>query len=123
VPTWPTRLTREENRVSTNPLSTVQYLNFVVLTLLRETIARDPVQACAAFGLHRDQLEQLEPLLSPDRIVAAVANGGPECLLTPRGDLVALLSRPVPLVGALASVSPPTAAPRPSAARSAAPLN
>jgi len=109
--------------MSTNPLSQVQYLNFVVLTLLRETIARDPVQACAAFGLHRDQLEQLEPLLSPDRIVAAVANGGPECLLTPRGDLVALLSRPVPLVGALASVSAPNAAPRQSPSRSTAPLN
>ena len=109
--------------MSTNPLSQVQYLNFVVLTLLRETIARDPVQACAAFGLHRDQLEQLEPLLSPDRIVAAVANGGPECLLTPRGDLVALLSRPVPLVGALGSVSAPNAAPRQSPSRSTAPLN
>jgi hypothetical protein len=54
-------------------------------------------------------------------IVAAVANGGPECLLAPRGDLVALLSRPVPLVGALASVSSPTAGPRPSPARSASP--
>lgn len=109
--------------MNANPLSNVQYLNFVVLTLLRETIARDPIQACTAFGLHRDQLTLLEPLLSPDRIVAAVANGGHECLLTPRADLVALLSRPVPLVGALASVSTSPAAGRPPPPRSAAPLN
>lgn len=98
--------------MSANPLSAVQYLNFVVLTLLRDTIARDPIQACAAFGLQREQLAALEPLLSPDRIVAAIANGGHECLLAPRTDLVTLLSRPVPLVGALASVSTPTAAQR-----------
>ena len=109
--------------MSANPLSQVQYLNFVVLTLLRETIARDPIQACAAFGLHREQLAQLEPLLSPDRIVAVVANGAEECLLTPRRDLVALLSKPVPLVGALASVSA-TAVNRPQhATRAAVPLN
>ena len=95
--------------MSANPLSQVQYLNFVVLTLLRDTIARDPIEACTAFGLHRYQLALLEPLLSPDRIVAAVANGGHECLLTLRSDLVALLSKPVPLVGTLASVRAPAA--------------
>ena len=85
-------------------LSEVQYLNLVALTILRDAIARDPIAACTTFGLRRDELEALEPLLAPERILAAVANSGNESLIALREDAATLLSRPAPLVGALAAV-------------------
>lgn len=85
-------------------LSEVQYLNLVALTILHDAILRDPVAACTTFGLHRDELETLEPLLALDRIVAAVVNAGNESLVALREDALTLLSRPAPLVGALSAV-------------------
>jgi hypothetical protein len=90
-------------------LSEVQYLNLIALTVLRDSIVRDPIAACTTFGLHRDQLEALEPLLAPERILAAIANSGHESLIALREDAAALLSRPTPLVGALAAVRQRTA--------------
>ena len=88
-------------------LSEVQYLNLMTLTILHEAIVRDPLEACATFGLRRDQLAHLEPLLAPERILAAVTNAGQESLLALRADAVALLARPTPLLGALLSVRAP----------------
>lgn len=103
--------------MSTTPLSDVQFLNFYVLSILRSAIARDPLSACVIFGLDRDELLRLEPLLSPDRILAAVTSIGDESLVGQlRSDLVSLLSSPLPLLGALATVrSPAVPRPRPTA--------
>jgi hypothetical protein len=90
-------------------LSEVQYLNLVALTILRDAIVRDPIAACMTFGLRREELDALEPLLAPERILAAVANAGKESLIALREDAAALLSRPAPLVGALAAVRQRTA--------------
>lgn len=98
------------------PLSDVQFLNFYVLSILRSAIARDPLSACVTFGLDRDELARLEPLLAPDRILAAVTSIGDESLVAHlRSDIVSLLSSPLPLMGALATVrSAPVSRPRPT---------
>jgi hypothetical protein len=90
--------------MTTVSMSEVQYLNLIALTILHDAIVRDPVAACTTFGLHRDELETLEPLLAPERIVAAVVNAGNESLVSLREDALTLLSRPAPLVGALSAV-------------------
>lgn len=88
-------------------LSEIQYLNLMTLTILHETIARDPIEACTTFGLRSDQLERLKPMLAPERVLAAVANAGQESLLALRADAVTLLARPAPLLAALLSVQSP----------------
>ncbi len=93
--------------MSSVALSEVQYLNLMTLTILHQAIVRDPIEACATFGLRREQLELLEPLLAPERLLAAVTNAGQESLLALRADAVALLARPAPLLGALLSVRAP----------------
>jgi hypothetical protein len=94
--------------MSATPLSEVQFLNFYLLSLLRSSIGRDPIRACTTFEIDREELARLEALLSPDRILAAVASIGDEALVGRlRGDLVPLLSSPLPLMGALATVRTP----------------
>lgn len=86
------------------PLSPVQYLNFLALTLLRESCDQNPIAACATFGITKSQLDRLRPHLSPERLVAAVANSAQESLLSIRPDICGILSSPAPLLGALSAV-------------------
>src|SRR5262245_19668001 len=89
-------------------LSEVQYLNLMTLTILHETIERDPIEACTTLGMLSEPLDRLEPMPAPERILAAGANAGQESLLALRADAVTLLSRPAPLLAALLSVQSPS---------------
>lgn len=90
--------------MSGTSLSPVQYLNFLALTLLRESCDQDPIAACATFGLTKSELDELRPHLSAERLLAAVANSAQESLLCIRPDIREILSCPPPLLGALSAV-------------------
>lgn len=85
-------------------LSPVQYLNFLALTLLRESCDQDPISACATFGLTRSELDALRPHLSAEHLLAAVANSADESLVSLRPDIREILAGPTPLLGALSAV-------------------
>lgn len=84
--------------------NSVQYLNFLALTLLRETADKDPIEACATFGLTKSELDGLRPHLSAERLLAAVANSAQESLLAIRPDIREILCSPLPLLAALSAV-------------------
>lgn len=90
--------------MSDTKLNGVQYLNYLALTLLRDSMDRDPISACAIFGMSKSELDQLRPHLSPERVLATVANSGTESLLIIRPDIIEILSNPLPLLGVLAVV-------------------
>lgn len=83
----------------------VQMLNFLALSLLRDEAERDPISACAKFGLTRKELEDLTPHLSPERVLATVANLSVELLFKVRPNLGKVLAGPPPLMGALLAVN------------------
>lgn len=85
-------------------LNAIQYLNYLALTLLRESCDRDPISACATFGLTKAELNALRPHLSAERVLAAVANTAQESLLSIRPDIREILASPPPLLGALSAV-------------------
>ena len=82
----------------------IQMLNFLTLSLLREEAQQNPVGACAKFGLTKDQLEELVPQLSPERVLATVANLSEDLLISIRPNLGMVLASPPPLMGALFAV-------------------
>lgn len=87
-----------------SPLNSVQYLNFLALTLLREGCDQNPIAACATFGLTKSELDQLRPHLSAEHLLAAVANSAGESLVSLRPDIREILAGPTPLLGALSAV-------------------
>ena len=92
------------------PLTPVQQLNFLALTLLREGCDQNPIAACATFGLTKSELDQLRPHLSAEHLLAAVANSADESLVSLRPDIREILAGPSPLLGALSagrSTQPP----------------
>lgn len=86
------------------PLTPVQQLNFLALTLLREGCDQNPIAACATFGLTKSELDELRPHLVPERLLAAVANAPQESFVALRGDIRELLASPPPLVRALSAL-------------------
>lgn len=97
-------------------LSPIQLCNYMLLNLLRDQANTSPIDACATFGMTKSQLDGIRPHLSPEKLIAAVANVGDSPLFAPRGDLGDILSSPPPLLGTLvasrtgASPSPTTSA-------------
>jgi hypothetical protein len=87
-------------------LSEVQYLNLHALCVLSSMLAGNPVGACATFGVHRDRLEPLRPLLTPQRILATVSSGRDDSLVRLREDAHTLLSAPSGLIAVLSSAHP-----------------
>lgn len=85
-------------------LTPIQRLNFLALTLLRESYDKDPIAACATFGLTKSQLNELRPHLSAEHLLAAVANSADESLVSLRPDIREILAGPSPLLGALSAV-------------------
>ena len=87
-------------------LSEVQYLNLHALSVLSRMISTNPVGACATFGIHRERLDTLATLLTPQRIFATVSGGRDESLVLLRDNAIPLLSAPSGLVAPLCSAHP-----------------
>ncbi|MBX7132650.1 MAG: hypothetical protein E6R14_09025 [Thermomicrobiales bacterium] len=87
-------------------LDSVAYTNLLVLSLLREIAQQDPLKACSVFGITNESLEEMRPLLAPERLVAAASNTGGEPVFNIRPNLGRVLAAPPQLAGALFAVSP-----------------
>ena len=98
--------------MTTMPLNEVQYLNYAILSTVRDAARQDPVAACCSFGLSQQQLRAISEL-TPAGLMSIVARMGNEVLFAPRGDLDALLSLPAPVSPVLMSAKArlPMAAP------------
>ncbi len=90
--------------MSGTSLTPIQRLNFLALTLLRESCDEDPIAACATFGLTKSELTELRPHLSAEHLLDAVANSADESLVSLRPDIFEILAGPTPLLGALSAV-------------------
>ena len=85
-------------------LSPVQTLNYLALNLLRDTARASPMAACATFGITKEDLDELLPNLSPERVLATVTNSDDKLLFQIRPNLPTVLASPLPLAGALFAV-------------------
>lgn len=86
-------------------MSDVQLTNLTLLLTIRDSLHRDRPQTCCRFGLDADQGDRLLGL-GIHQVMAIVSNVGQVSLFPPRGDLVSLLSLPLPILRPFAVVQP-----------------
>ena len=102
--------------MTTMPLNEVQYLNYAILSTVRDAAREDPAAACCSFGLSQAQLHTIGAL-TPAALMSIVARMGNEALFVPREDFETLLTLPAPVSSVLMSAKARTSTGAPPSRR------
>ncbi len=84
-------------------LTDVEWINLQILSSIHAAVQADPAEACSRYGLDRTLAEQLRKL-HLEQLWSLILHVGDTLLFPPRADLMALVTAPPVLSGALALV-------------------